>query len=615
MRLYTAVPGFFNKIQKKALVLVFLLPFLMFSFFILVSAEDAFEDGDLEKYEKEIKKFEEKYESTSSKLSKIQEEKNKINSTIAELSGQSNITNEQINDVQNEINQMNTRLEEIKKNLSNKKDILVEKTNLRNKVLRGYYQTGLLNPVETFLFKFSVASEELPKTSFGQPIDGFQFNTFSSMFSSRLSSETMRLIIALNIEIDNFERDKAAAEEIKNALEDSQSRLVALKQQLDAQVAAARSEAANLASQESSYQSELVSIKAYLDKLNEKQQSILRDKFGDDIVTVGSYEAPKYNLPDPPFKPAFAAFSYGAYTHYNGMSQYGAKGRAEAGQNYEEILKFYYKTGVKKKDDFPDKIEVQGYGKLDFQYYLYGLAEMHSYWPLEALKAQAIAARTYAYRAKKPICTSDKCQVFLKSKADKPPPRWVQAVDETRDLILDNPSTAQYSSTTGGYINNVGWDKDGKWPNKAYEKLAGSPWFYKAWYTKTYDPNSSTCGRAHPWLNEEEMADILNAWVVWKKGSSSDRDRVTPVTTSCWGGNPYSNDAMAERAEELDKKYEKISDIDVIISNSGKTSKVRFDTDRGKLEIDGVEFKTVFNLRAPAYIAIKSRLYDLEIRD
>jgi peptidoglycan hydrolase-like amidase len=250
---------------------------------------------------------------------------------------------------------------------------------------------------------------------------------------------------------------------------------------------------------------------------------------------------------------------------------------------------------------------------MDFQKYLYGIAEMPSNWDSDALKAQAIAARSYAYKANKPICTTQSCQVFLKSKADNPPSSWKKAVDDTKGEILDNPKTSQYSSTTGGYINNVGWDINGKWPGDAYEKKAGSPWFYKAWYTKSYS-SSDSCGRGNPWMTEKEMADILNAWVVWKSGNNSDRDRISPVTTSCWGGNPYSVDSMAKRADELGEKYGKVTSVDVDISSSGYTSKVTLGTDKGNVSMDGETFKTVFNLRAPGYVSIKSRLFDLEKR-
>ncbi|MFZ5424398.1 MAG: SpoIID/LytB domain-containing protein [Patescibacteria group bacterium] len=280
------------------------------------------------------------------------------------------------------------------------------------------------------------------------------------------------------------------------------------------------------------------------------------------------------------------------------------------------MIKFYYKNDVKKADDFPSKVKVDGEGELDFQYYLYGIAEMPSDWPEDALKAQAIAARTYAYRyvkAGKSICTNQNCQVFLKSKANNPPERWEKAVDDTKGKIIGGDTHAMYSSTTGGYIDDgVGWDVSGSWPKDAYEKKAGSPWFYWAWWTKGTRFDSDSCGRSSPWLNEKEMADILNAWVVWRKGSNDDDKHITPVTTSCWGGDPYSVDEMAEKADKYGGKYSKVSDVDVDIGNNGRTTKITFKTDKGDVSIDGSEFQTVFNLRAPGYIAIKSRLYELK---
>ena len=298
------------------------------------------------------------------------------------------------------------------------------------------------------------------------------------------------------------------------------------------------------------------------------------------------------------------------------MSQYGAKGRAASGKDYKEILKFYYKVDVTEKwdSDEDENINVQGYGEMSYSEYLYGIAEMPSDWPEDALKAQAIAARTYAYRAGKPICTTESCQVFLKSKSDNPPSRWKKAVDDTSGKILKDPKTSQYSSTTGGYINNVGWDVAGSWPGDAYEKKAGSPWFYRAWYTKGYS-GSDSCGHSHPWLSEEEMADILNSWVVWRKGSSSDKKHISPRTTGCWGGDPYSLDEMASKADDLDENYSSVSSVDVDISNAGYTTQVKLSTNRGTVTISGEEFKTVFNLRAPGYISIKSRLFDLEKRN
>jgi peptidoglycan hydrolase-like amidase len=295
------------------------------------------------------------------------------------------------------------------------------------------------------------------------------------------------------------------------------------------------------------------------------------------------------------------------------MSQYGAKGRADSGQDYKAILKFYYKVGIVSPSGFPKTISVQGYGTMDYQKYLYGIAEMPSDWDTDALKAQAIAARSYAYKSGKPICITQACQVFSKSKSDNPPSKWKDAVDSTKGVILDNPKTSQYSSTTGGYINNVGWDVKGNWPADAYEKKAGSPWFYKAWYTKSYSDNS-TCGHPHPWLKSSEMADVLNSWVVYTKGTGSEKSHISPLTTSCWGGDPYSADKMGGVAEKyISNRYTSVSDISVDVSNGGYTSKVTIKTNNGSISIDGGVFKTVFNLRAPGYVSIKNTLYDFEI--
>ncbi len=567
-------------------------------------------DDELKKIEEKLEKKEEEYQSTSKKLSEIRSKADGVSKKIADLSSQLNVTQAQVNELQADIKNMEEQLAEINTNLENRRKDLTEKIDIRNKIIRNFSKRGVLNDLELFLSSvpFVNTSEKIE-----EDLNGFQFSTYSYIFEKTLTSETISLIGAINKEITNFEKDKNEAESLKSELEDSHNKMLVLKQQLDSQKASQEKELNVLSSQQEDLEEELEDLSQAISELTAKQQSILSQKYGEGNGTVGNYEAAEQKLPDPGFRPAFAASSYGAYTHGNGMSQYGAKGRAEAGQNYKDILKFYYKSGVKEEDD-ADEICVEGYGTMSMKKYLYGLAEMPADWPENALKAQAIAARSYAYRYKKNgkcICTSQSCQVFLKSKSEDPPSRWKEAVDDTDKKILDSSVVAYYSSTTGGYINNIGWDTKGSWPNDAYEKKAKSPWFFKAWYTQTYNVNSSTCGRSNPWLTEKEMADILNAWVVWRKGSSKEKDRISPVTTSCWGGNPYSIDAMADKADDYGSKFTSVdSDVDVEISNGGYTSKVYFNTNRGRIGIDGAEFKTVFNLRAPGYISIRNKLYD-----
>ncbi|KKS16987.1 MAG: Peptidase, M23/M37 family [candidate division WWE3 bacterium GW2011_GWC1_41_7] len=577
----------------------------------LVRADSCDDIADLddraECYAEQIEKKEQQYQSASKKLSSIKDKANGVAQKIAQLSGQLNVTQSEVRELESDIAQMEEELDVLDKNIEDRQQKLGEKIALRNKVVRNYSKRGVLNDLEIFL-------SVLPSHN----LNGFQFSAFSYIFEKSLTSETISLIGSINTEISNFERDKKEAEELKSDLEKAKSDLLALRTQLANQKAGEENVLGDLKDEESNLEGKLSELSKDISELSSKQQSILAQKAGEGFGTVGDYEAESQKLPDPGFSPAFALGSYGAYTHRRGMSQYGAKARAEGGQKHDAIIKFYYKQSVVKKDGFPDEIKVDGYGNMDFQKYLYGIAEMPDSWHEEALKAQAIAARTYAYRyykAGKSICTSQSCQVFLKSKSDSPPSRWKKAVDDTKGKIIDGDTHAMYSSTTGGFIlDGVGWDTSGKWPGDAYEKKAKSPWFFKAWYKQTYNESSSTCGRSSPWLNEKEMADILNAWVVYERGSNSEVDRISPVTTSCWGGNPYSLDDMASKAEKYGTKFTSVRYEKVDISNGGYTSNVVFNTNQGRVEIDGTEFKRVFNLRAPGYISIRNALYDFIIK-
>ncbi|MBI4097037.1 MAG: hypothetical protein HY428_01345 [Candidatus Levybacteria bacterium] len=293
------------------------------------------------------------------------------------------------------------------------------------------------------------------------------------------------------------------------------------------------------------------------------------------------------------------------------MSQYGARGRAQSGQDHKTILKAYYgKEPVGK--DTGGTIKAAGFGEMDFEgKYLLGIAEMPSAWHPEALKAQAIAARTYAYRYKtegREICTTEACQVYNDGKAANPPEAWRQAVDATRGQVLEDVVT-YYASTHGGFASPIGWDTTdgnggGDFIEKTYDKIGGSPWLYKAWYTKGYSSSSDKCGRSNPWLSSGDMADLINAYfILYGSGGGADTGRVTPPTTSCWGGNPYSIDELRSVSESYGGGISAVSGVSVSLGN-GTTNEVVFQTDKGERSLNGKNFKTAFNLRAPGFLSI-----------
>src|SRR5437879_10296893 len=90
----------------------------------------------------------------------------------------------------------------------------------------------------------------------------------------------------------------------------------------------------------------------------------------------------------------------------------------------------------------------------------------------EALKAQAVAARTYIIRNMGQskdegydICATDACQVYMGQGSESP--LSTQAVMETRGVIAtyqDQPINALYSSTCGGRTEDAEHIFDGKVP-------------------------------------------------------------------------------------------------------------------------------------------------------
>ncbi|MBI3548305.1 MAG: SpoIID/LytB domain-containing protein [Elusimicrobia bacterium] len=104
--------------------------------------------------------------------------------------------------------------------------------------------------------------------------------------------------------------------------------------------------------------------------------------------------------------------------------------------------------------------------ELGMEEYLYGVipAEMSSDWPLEALKAQAVVARTFAlqnmgkFQSDGFDLTSDsRSQVY--AGVDKETPRIVQAVDATRGQVLTwrgETLHAFFHSCCGGHTGDYG---------------------------------------------------------------------------------------------------------------------------------------------------------------
>jgi peptidoglycan hydrolase CwlO-like protein len=296
-----------------------------------------------------------------------------------------------------------------------------------------------------------------------------------------------------------YAEDLMNLKEDKDNLEKNRTALAAIKKKVD--------------ERESFLSGEVAKVASYIDSLSSKQKDLLEQKFASLPVPHLAYTSLRGCVSDidvdPGFSPRFAFFSFGVPNKV-GLNQYGAKGRAESGQSYEDILRAYYDNFQIVDYNTGINITVNGTNEyrqvfnnevMNIEEYLKHLYEMPTAWDEKALKAQAIAARSYALArtndGQNSIPPNQSGQVVKKELNDG---NWIAAVEATRGKVMvygGSPISAWYSSTHGGFVlksGEIGWN-DTPWTkhavdagsgssfsdlkNTAYDK--NSPWFYCDW--------------------------------------------------------------------------------------------------------------------------------------
>lgn len=407
-------------------------------------------------------------------------------------------------------------------------------------------------------------------------------------------------------------------EEIKTGLELEKKQLASLKIQVS--------------EIEKQLGEEISKIEKQIAELSALQQSLIAQKqaslnISRSASSLGRCDSDLTNGRDPGFSPRFALFTYGVPNRV-GMNQYGAKTRASF-QGHEDILRAYYNDiNFETRDNM--NIKVQGYGEMPLETYMLGIYEIPEDWPLEALKAQAIAARSYALsytnNGANEICTTESCQVYHQPEKTG---QWKTAVQETAGKVITqggSPVKAWYSSTHGGYVfssGEIGWsgtnwtkhatDFEGsvnsfsELNSKAYDR--DSPWFYCDWGSRS-EYNKTA------WLKPQELADITNI-ILLVKNDPSTRDHLYQIDES----NPAGTDTwnFEKVKSELKSRgmnaFSSVSDVSISADfGSGRSSSVNINGDGGSASFSASEFKDWFNLRAPANIQIVGPLYNVEKR-
>ena len=511
--------------------------------------------------------------------------------SIAPLQKESTGLTAKIASAKKQITQIETQMADLSQKLVNKESELeTQKLLLAERVKRYYKNSKNYN---SFLMLFSTTDNK----------NGSIFEQYT-WYQSIISQDKNT--------ITQYSADIAVLSDNKAKLEAEKTKLAQAKK--------------NLETRSNYLAGEIKKAETYKAELSAKQKALEAQKLASLNLptTVGSSPmmCTDDRKIDPGFGSGFAFFTFGI-PHHVGLNQYGAYGRANAGQDYKTILNAYFNNvTLEKKSNIT--IKVKGFGSMSLETYLLGIYEVPESWPIEALKAQVIAARSYALsytnNGANEICTTQACQVY---KGGNKGGQWEQAVKATEGEVLTQSGqviTAWFASTAGGYTHSsgdVGWSSTG-WTkntrdtsgdvnsfddlkNKAYDK--DSPCFYAAQgYRKEYNKSA--------WLKPSEVADIVNSILLSQKDSSINNNLLPPDQ----GG--WSIDKVKEELKNRSiTPYTTINSVSIDWDKgSGKTTQVNLSGDAGSVSFDGTTWKSYFNSRAPSNISIVGPLFNVEKR-
>jgi SpoIID/LytB domain protein len=499
----------------------------------------------------------------------------------------------QLVDIQKRLDGMAYSLKQLEASILEREvDLAFQEKLLAAKVRRYYIESQKTSPL--LLLLSSASAQEL---------------TRELALRLRVVDQDRMMIIQIASDLKKLEEDKVT-------LESSQASLSRLQKQVDER-------ATFLAGEVEKVESAIASLTA-------KQEQLLAQKLASLNLPTTLGAGPLICVDDrdrdPGFSPAFAFYTYGI-PHRVGMNQYGAYGRAQAGQSYQDILNAYYQgISIEKRANI--NINVQGYGAMALEEYLLGIYEMPESWPIEAQKAQAVAARSYALaytnNGANEICTTQRCQVY---KGGNKGGNWEAAVRATEGEVAVHGGqaiTAWYASTAGGYTffsSDVGWSGT-PWTKRMRDTSADvasfsdlqssaydrdSPCFYSAQgWRKEYGSSA--------WLKSEEVADITNVLLLAKADSSTQKhlpqvDKPNPDGVETWDAGRVKQELKNRNITP----FNSVSSVSVGWDKGlGRTTSVSVSGDAGSQTFDGPEFKNYFNLRAPANIQIVGPLFNIE---
>jgi len=546
-------------------------------------------------------------EKARQELDYLESLKAQYQSSLNNLQYNFSVTQSQLSVTTDTLNTKLAEIEETEKELAEiEKRLAIQEKNLSQVIRTNYMLSGFIT-APTFLRSSQEHGPEI------------------YMYKRAIANHTKKQLIDLSDQRETALEIKDLLASIKAELETEKSALEQQQQYLASSINTTKIDLDNAKNQSVNTQQSLAGIDQQISSLTAIQQQILAAKAAAALksTTVGDVAIDGNAIDKAAPKDGNVYFSFWTYgwPHRVGMNQYGAFGRAKAGQSVDQILTTYYANTSIVDWTVPDTITLTSGATIPFEEdYLMGIGEMPSCWGnpsnggLEALKAQAIAARTYALaytnNGALPICTTQACQVYVGASktAGSCGEYWRQAVNETKGRVIvsgGQPITAYYASTAGGFTlsSQEVWGGNRSYAQRvadfdangnAYDGPAhgDSPWYHKAWGND-------------PWLSVAQVTDIMNGALL--------PDSYNTII------NSISGDEIIAALKENNLTYiENLTALEIIDengntgANTATVSQVRaYFNDGSIVSVTGNRFKFVFNLRSPGTDGIFTTRFDV----
>ncbi|MDD2822579.1 MAG: SpoIID/LytB domain-containing protein [Candidatus Daviesbacteria bacterium] len=525
------------------------------------------------------------------------------------LEGQLNALKIQLAQIQNKLVSLSNSIKQKEKDISIRTDKLVVQQSLLSQRVRSYYIRSYMASPLTVIFSSVGSGDLLRELSYRQAATKEDQSVISQVTADMLDLITQK---------DKLEKDKKS--------------LASMQVEVDKNAAFIGGEVNKAKDYQSTLSKQIASLSA-------KQQEIINARLGSLNLPTSLGAGPLICTDDrninPGFSPAFAFFTFGI-PHRVGMNQYGALGRAKAGQSAEDILRAYFQNFEFSSGHEGETIKVDGtneFGQtfnnesMSLDEYLKHLYEMPTSWPAAALQAQAIAARSYGLAIQKSkgyVRPSQSDQVVKKELNSS---AWIAAVEATKGKIMSSggqPIKGWFASTAGGYTFTSAdvWG-GGTSYTKRMRDTTGDVSSFADLMAKSYDKDSPCLYAAQgyrkeygksAWLKSDELADIVNVLLLSRNDSSTQEHLYQPDKGNPAGQETWNADRVKQELRSRSiTPFNSISSVSVSADfGSGMTTNVSISGDGGSQSFGGNEFKNFFNLRAPANISIVGPLFNVE---